>query len=172
MANDVRRTAIHSFKDPSHIGGQIVHSYAAERAAALSSTAHVNRDDLQPSGSEHASQMLKINRCCSRHSRATRPECRTRKWCIRASRRRLRCFDAAAISLSRDSADVRCLKAFHGGPITILSARYRWTGIDERGRAVASVTLAAVQRHVAEGVARRNLTLVSAAAEDEKARSE
>jgi hypothetical protein len=60
MANEVRRTAIHSFKDPSHIRGQIVQSYAVERAAAPSSTAHVNRDGLQPSGSEHARQVLKI----------------------------------------------------------------------------------------------------------------
>ena len=60
MADEVRRTAIHSFEDPSHIGGQIVHSYAVERAAALSSTAHVNRDGLQPSGSEHARQVAKI----------------------------------------------------------------------------------------------------------------
>src|SRR5262245_40317891 len=60
MADEVRPTAIHSFEDPSHIGGQIVHSYAVERAAALSGTAHVNRDGLQPSGSEHARQVVKI----------------------------------------------------------------------------------------------------------------
>jgi hypothetical protein len=54
MADEVRRTAIHSFEDPSHIGSQIVQSYAVERAAALSSTAQVNGDGLQPSGSEHA----------------------------------------------------------------------------------------------------------------------
>src|SRR5438874_251943 len=60
MADEVRRTAIQSFKDPSDIGGQIVHSHAVERAAALSSTAHINGDGLQPSGSEHARQVLKI----------------------------------------------------------------------------------------------------------------
>ena len=60
MADEVRRTAIHSFEDPRHIGGQIVHSYAVERAATLSSTAHVNGDGLQPSGSEHACQIVKI----------------------------------------------------------------------------------------------------------------
>jgi len=60
MANEVRRTAIQSFKDPSHIGGQIVHSYAVERAAALSSATHVDTDGLQPTGSEHARQSLKI----------------------------------------------------------------------------------------------------------------
>src|SRR5580693_1231457 len=60
MTNEVRRTAIQSFKDPSHIGGQIVHSYAVERAAALSSTAHVDTDGLQPTGSEHARQVVKI----------------------------------------------------------------------------------------------------------------
>src|SRR5262244_2424947 len=65
MADKVRRTAIHSFKDPSHIGGQIVHSYAVERAAALSSTAHVDTDGLQSTGSEHARQVLKITRAAA-----------------------------------------------------------------------------------------------------------
>jgi hypothetical protein len=37
-----------------------VHSYAVERAAALSRTAHVNRDGLQSSDSEHARQVVKI----------------------------------------------------------------------------------------------------------------
>src|ERR1700730_13327811 len=60
MADRVRRADIQSFEAPSHIGGQIVHSYAVERAAALSSTAHVNRDGLQPSDSEHARQVVKI----------------------------------------------------------------------------------------------------------------
>ena len=46
MADEVRRTAIHSFEDPSHIGGQIVHSYAVERAVALSSPAHVDTQGL------------------------------------------------------------------------------------------------------------------------------
>ena len=77
MADEVRRTAIHSFKDPSHIGGQIVHSYAVERAAALSSTAHVNRDGLQPSGSEHARQVVKITGAAAgireQHNRSAGP---------------------------------------------------------------------------------------------------
>lgn len=60
MTNEVRRTAIQSFEDPSHIGGQVVHSYAGERAAALSSTAHVDTDGLQTSGSQHARQIVKI----------------------------------------------------------------------------------------------------------------
>src|SRR5258705_3096383 len=85
MADEVRRTAIHSFEDPSHIGGQIVHSYAVERAAALSSTAHVNRDGLQPSGSEHARQVVKITGAAAgireQHNRSAGPvkgafECR------------------------------------------------------------------------------------------------
>ena len=54
MADQVRRTAIESFKNPSYIGGQIVHSDAVKRAAALSSTAHVDTDGLQPAGNEHA----------------------------------------------------------------------------------------------------------------------
>jgi hypothetical protein len=77
MADEVRRTAIHSFEDPSHIGGQIVHSYAVERAAALSSTAHVNRDGLQPSGSEHARQVVKITGAAAgireQHNRSAGP---------------------------------------------------------------------------------------------------
>jgi hypothetical protein len=56
MADEVRRTASQRFKNPGHIGGQIVQSRAFEPAAALASTAH----GLQPSGSEHARQVLKI----------------------------------------------------------------------------------------------------------------
>src|SRR5262245_58935513 len=59
MADDVRRTAIHSCQDPSRLGGQNVLSYALERAAAHSGTAHVNRDGWQPSGSRHARQVVK-----------------------------------------------------------------------------------------------------------------
>jgi hypothetical protein len=46
MTNEVRRTAIQSFKDPSHIGGQVVNGYAVERAAALSITAHIDTHGL------------------------------------------------------------------------------------------------------------------------------
>src|SRR5262250_1245188 len=77
MADEVRRTAIHSFEDPSHIGGQIVHSYAVERAAALSSTAHVDTDGVQPTGSEHARQVLKITGAAAgireQHNRSAGP---------------------------------------------------------------------------------------------------
>src|ERR1700730_9942459 len=76
-ADEVRRTAIHSFEDPSHIGSQIVHGYAVERAAALSSTAHVDTDGLQPSGSEHARQIVKIKAAAAgireQHNRRARP---------------------------------------------------------------------------------------------------
>jgi hypothetical protein len=60
MADQVRRAAIHSFHDNGDVDGQIVQTYAVERAAALSSTAHVNRDGLQPSGSEYTRQVVKI----------------------------------------------------------------------------------------------------------------
>ena len=60
MTNEVRRTAIQSFKNPSHIGSQVVHGYAVERPAALSNTAHVDTDGLQPSGSERARQIVKV----------------------------------------------------------------------------------------------------------------
>ncbi len=77
MANEVRRTAIHSFKDPSHIGGQIVYGYAVERTATFSSTAHVNRDGLQPSGSQNARQVLKITAAAAgireQHDRSAGP---------------------------------------------------------------------------------------------------
>src|SRR5690242_5022291 len=76
MADEVRRTAIQGFKDPSHIGGQVVHSYAVERAAALSSTAHVDTDGLQPAGSEHARQIVKITAAAAgireQHNRSAR----------------------------------------------------------------------------------------------------
>jgi hypothetical protein len=77
MADQVRRAAIHSFEDTSHIGGQIVHSYTVERAATLPSTAHVNGDGLQPSGSEHARQVLKITGAAAgireQHNRSAGP---------------------------------------------------------------------------------------------------
>ena len=60
LADEVRRTAIQSFKNPGYVGGQIVHGDAVKRAAALSSTAHVDRDGLQPSGRKHARQLVKI----------------------------------------------------------------------------------------------------------------
>src|SRR5262249_26031011 len=77
MADEVRRTAIHSFQDPSHIGGQIVHSYAVKRAAALSSTAHVDTEGLQSTGSAHARQALKISGAAAgireQHNRSAGP---------------------------------------------------------------------------------------------------
>src|SRR5262245_30604630 len=77
MADQVLRPANHSFEDTSHIGGQIVHTYALERTAALSSTAHVNGDGLQPSGSEHARQVLKITAAAAgireQHNRSAGP---------------------------------------------------------------------------------------------------
>jgi hypothetical protein len=60
MTNEVRRSAIQSFKDPSHIGSQIVQSYVVERAAALSSTTHVDTDGSQPTGGQCARQIVKI----------------------------------------------------------------------------------------------------------------
>ena len=60
MADEVRRTAIHSFEDPSHIGGQIVQCRAVERAATLSNAAHIDGNGLQPSGSERARQVVKV----------------------------------------------------------------------------------------------------------------
>jgi hypothetical protein len=76
MADEVRRIAIQSFKNPSHIGGQIMHSDAVERAAALSSTAHVDTDGLQPSGSERARQIVKITAAAAgireQHTRSPR----------------------------------------------------------------------------------------------------
>jgi hypothetical protein len=72
----LRRIAIQSFKDPSHIGGQVVHSYAVKRAAALSSTAQIEADGLQPSDTEHARQVVKIARAAAgirkQHNRSAR----------------------------------------------------------------------------------------------------
>jgi len=54
-----------------------MHSYAVERAAALAGTAHVNRDGLQPSGSEHARQVVKITGAAAgireQYNRSARP---------------------------------------------------------------------------------------------------
>jgi hypothetical protein len=76
MTNEVRRTAIQRFKDPSHIGGQVVHSYTVERAAALSGTAHVDTNGLKPSGSEQARQIVKITAAAAgireQHNRSAR----------------------------------------------------------------------------------------------------
>ncbi len=77
MADQVRRAAIHSFQDSGDVDGQIVQSYAVERAAALSGTAHVNRDSLQPSGSEDARQVVKITSAAAgireQHNRSAGP---------------------------------------------------------------------------------------------------
>src|SRR5229473_4989546 len=120
MADEVRRTAIHSFEDPRHIGGQIVHSYAVERAAALSSTAHVNRDGLQPSGSEHARQVLKITAAAAgireQHDRSAGPV-------NGAFERRAADFNVSVLLHSHSPASRLTLgpKASRIGRITVLS---------------------------------------------------
>src|ERR1700722_3041807 len=118
MADEVRRTAIHSFKDPSHIGSQIVHSYAVERAAALSSTAHVDTDGLQPSGSEHARQIVKITGAAARireqHNGSAGPV-------KGAFERRAADFDVSMLLQSHPPASIP--KASRGGRITVPSAR-------------------------------------------------
>ena len=131
MANEVRRTAIHSFEDPSHIGGQIVHGYAIERAAALSSTAHVNSDRLKTSGSEHARQVFELAGATAgireHHDRSAGS--------IKgAFERRAADFDVSPlpqISLSRAWAVVRCPKrkmpkASRSGRITVPSRFAFW----------------------------------------------
>src|SRR3982751_5202243 len=60
MADHVRRAAAYGFHDFGDVNGQIVQTCAVKGAAALSNTAHVDRDGLQPSGSEHSRQLLKI----------------------------------------------------------------------------------------------------------------
>jgi hypothetical protein len=125
MPDEVRRTAIHSFKDPSDIGGQIVHSYAVERAAALSSTAHVDRDGLQPSGSEHARQVLKITGAAAgireQHNRSAGPV-------KGAFERRAADFDVSMLLQSHSPANRLTIggpKRPVAGRITVLSARYQ-----------------------------------------------
>ena len=77
MANHVRRAAAYGFHDFGDVNGQIVQTRAVKRAAALSNTAHVNRDGLQPSGSKHARQVAKITTTAARireqHDRRARP---------------------------------------------------------------------------------------------------
>src|SRR6202162_5919428 len=119
MADEVRRTAIHSFKDPSHIGSQIVHSHAVERAAALSSTAHVDTDGLQPTASEHARHVAKITGASAgireQDNRSARP--------IKgAFERRAADFDVSVLLHSHSPASRLTLdaKASRGGAVTLL----------------------------------------------------
>jgi hypothetical protein len=115
MADQVRRAAIHSFQDFGDIDGQIVQSCAVERAAALSNTAHVNGDGLEPSGSERARQIVKITAAAAgireQHNRSARTV-------EGAFERRAADFDVSVLlqsQLSRESADVRCLKRLVAG---------------------------------------------------------
>ncbi len=114
MADQVRRAAIHSLQDFGDVDGQIVQTYVVERAAALSSTAHVNRDGLQPSGSEHTRQVVKITGAAAgireQHDGNSGPV-------NGAFERRATDFDVSMllqISLSRESANVRCPKSRGG----------------------------------------------------------
>ena len=124
MADQVRRTAIQSFKNPSHIGGQIVQTYAVERAAALSSTAHVNRDGLQPSGSEHTRQIVKITDAAAgireQHDGNSGPV-------KGAFERRAADFDVSVLLQSHSPANRLTLgtQSVSWRPITVLSACYQ-----------------------------------------------
>src|ERR1700736_3684344 len=122
MANQVRRTAIQRFQDFGDVAGQIVQTCTVERAAALSSTAHINRDALQPSGSEHARQVVKITGAAAaireQHDRGAGPA-------KGAFERRAADFDVSVllqISLSRESAVVRCPKRLVAGGAPALRA--------------------------------------------------
>ena len=60
MSDQVRRATADRLNDTSNVTGQIVQSRAVERTATASDAAHINRDRLEPSGNQHARQMIKI----------------------------------------------------------------------------------------------------------------
>ena len=104
-----------------------MHSYAVERAAALSNTAHVNRDGLQPSGSEHARQVVKITGAAARireqHDRRARPV-------KGAFESRAADFDVSVLLQSHSPANRLTLvpDASRSGWITVLSPTIRCSG--------------------------------------------
>src|SRR4051794_26256355 len=66
MADQVRRAAADCLNDAGDVTGQIVQRRAVERTAAASDAAHINRDRQEPSGSQHARQLIKITGATAR----------------------------------------------------------------------------------------------------------
>src|SRR5262249_38723938 len=66
MSDHVHRTTADRLNDASDVTGQIVQGRAVERAATASDAAHINRDGLEPSGSQHARQLIKITGATAR----------------------------------------------------------------------------------------------------------
>jgi hypothetical protein len=120
----VRRAAIHGFQDFGDVDGQIVQTYAVERAAALSSTAHVNRDGLQPSGGEHTRQVVKITGAAA----GIREQHDGNSGSVKgAFERRAADFDVSVLLQSHSPASRLTLGAQSAScwPITVLSACYQ-----------------------------------------------
>ena len=66
MADQVRRATADRLNDASDITGQIVQCRAIERTATASDAAHIYRDRQEPSGSQHARQLIKISGATAR----------------------------------------------------------------------------------------------------------
>ena len=66
MSDQVRRTTADRLNDASDITGQIVQGRAVERTATASDATHINRDRLEPSGNQHARQLIKITGATAR----------------------------------------------------------------------------------------------------------
>jgi hypothetical protein len=66
MADQVRRAAADCLNDAGDVTGQIVQCRAVERTATASDAAHINRDRQEPSGSQHARQLIKITGATAR----------------------------------------------------------------------------------------------------------
>ena len=60
MSDQVHRTTADRLDDASDVTGQIVQGRAVERTATASDATHIDRDRLEPSGNQHARQMIKI----------------------------------------------------------------------------------------------------------------
>src|SRR4051794_39475864 len=66
MADQVRRAAADCLNDAGDVTGQIVQCRAVERTATASDAAHIYRDRQEPSGSQHARQLIKITGATAR----------------------------------------------------------------------------------------------------------
>ena len=60
MSDQVHRTTADRLNDASDVTGQIVQGRAVERTATASDATHIDRDCLEPSGNQHACEMIKI----------------------------------------------------------------------------------------------------------------
>jgi hypothetical protein len=60
MSDQVHRTTANRLDDAGDVTGQIVQGRAVERTPTTSDATHIDRDRLEPSGNQHACEMIKI----------------------------------------------------------------------------------------------------------------